>query len=258
MEWLRHGTVPVAPGVARQAPAGRHRSRGRRAGWRRPASLALAAVVAGAAGFVTLELLPAAAESPAPVLDAGRADCTTGTDGHCTITHRLGAVPAAVAVTLYAPLDGSGPLPYQLAADEYSSDGFRLRALTTDGSVYTGQLTVSYVAFGAPAASGHSPSMLPSGHPRRPAAPAGLTATPGDGQVKLCWEKAVNADGYDLYYRDVTQGQEWTLMPYPIADVCWTGGLFVNGHTYELKLRGANADGQGPDSAVVTVVPVAG
>jgi hypothetical protein len=89
----------------------------------------------------------------------------------------------------------------------------------------------------------------------RPAAVTGLTGEGGNGTVKLCWSKAANATGYNVYYRDVTQGQAWTLMPYPIADTCWTGNLYTNGHTYALKVRGANGDGEGPDSNVVTVVP---
>ncbi|WP_238016535.1 fibronectin type III domain-containing protein [Dactylosporangium sp. AC04546] len=231
MHWLRHRTVP----------------------------LLLAAAIAGAGGLLALRLTPAAAGAATPpALDAARATCTTDTEGYCVINHHLGAVPSAVVLTLNAPAEGTGALPFQLAADRYTQEGFRLRALATDGKAYTGALTVSYLAYGAPApATAYTPVMLPSGHPRRPAPPAGLTATPGDGTVRLCWQRAVNADGYDLWYRDVTNGQEWTLMPYPIADLCWTGGLFVNGHTYELKIRGANADGEGPDSAVVTVVPAA-
>ncbi|WP_238016520.1 fibronectin type III domain-containing protein [Dactylosporangium sp. AC04546] len=82
-----------------------------------------------------------------------------------------------------------------------------------------------------------------------------LTGEPGNGVIKLCWTKAANATGYNVYYHDVTAGQAWTLMPYPVAELCWTGNLFTNGHTYELKVRGANGDGEGPDSNVVAVVP---
>ncbi|MET7401851.1 fibronectin type III domain-containing protein [Dactylosporangium sp. NPDC005572] len=83
-----------------------------------------------------------------------------------------------------------------------------------------------------------------------------LTGEPAKStEIKLCWSKAVNATGYNVYYHDVTAGQAWTLMPYPVDALCWTGAYFTNNHTYELKVRGANGDGEGPDSNVVTVVP---
>jgi hypothetical protein len=259
--------VPGASGEDRRTLPGRHELLRRPAPWRRPAAWLAALVTVGAAGLVAATLFPAsAAVGGQPPADAGRADCTTGDDGYCTMTHHFSfnTAPTAVLVTLYGPLEGSGPLPFQLATDAYTEAGFRLRALTTDGSVYKGPVTVSYVAFGAPGAAPSGPataqwpSMLASGDPRRPEPPRELVAAAGDGQVRLCWQKAVNADGYDLFYRDVTKGEEWTLMPYPIGQLCWTGGSFTNGHTYQLKIRGANLVGEGPDSDVVTVTPQTG
>jgi hypothetical protein len=89
----------------------------------------------------------------------------------------------------------------------------------------------------------------------RPGTVSELTAEPGNQSIKLCWSKAANATGYNVYYHDVTNGQDWTLMPYPIADLCWTGGGYVNGHTYEFKVRAANGSSEGPDSKTVSAVP---
>jgi hypothetical protein len=90
----------------------------------------------------------------------------------------------------------------------------------------------------------------------RPAAPTNLTASPGSGKVTLCWTKASGAEAYVIYHRDVTTGEAWYRMPYPITQPCWTGDQFVNGHTYEFRVHGGNAAaGEGPASNLARATP---
>ena len=71
------------------------------------------------------------------------------------------------------------------------------------------------------------------------AAPTNLTASPGNGKVTLRWTKTAGADTYVIYHRDVTAGQAWYRMPYPMAQPCWAGDSFVDGHTHEFRVHAA-------------------
>jgi hypothetical protein len=90
----------------------------------------------------------------------------------------------------------------------------------------------------------------------KPAAVTGLTATPGNGRAELCWRPAAGANAYVLHYRDVTSGQDWVVMPYPVTDRCYTSQLMVNGHTYEFRIKASNSGGEADAfSNTVSVTP---
>src|SRR5690242_16628832 len=108
---------------------------------RRRTIAALAAVVAAAAGGVVALTLGSATAEDGGAVDAGVGRCTTGADGTCLIEHHLGRAPDAVVVTLSAPVSGADALPYQLATDQFTEQHFRLRARTTTGAVYQGEVT---------------------------------------------------------------------------------------------------------------------
>ncbi|MBL7513220.1 fibronectin type III domain-containing protein [Frankia nepalensis] len=90
-----------------------------------------------------------------------------------------------------------------------------------------------------------------------PAAVTGLTAVPGSGTAELCWNAADGANRYLLEHRDVTAGEAWATMPYPIDGLCYTVRQLLGGHTYELRITGSNSAGNGPPSNTVTVTPTA-
>ncbi|WP_007518565.1 fibronectin type III domain-containing protein [Pseudofrankia saprophytica] len=79
-----------------------------------------------------------------------------------------------------------------------------------------------------------------------------LTAAPGQGTVKLCWQAARDAAEYVLEYRDTTAGEAWTTMPYPIKEQCYTVQQLAAGHTYEFRIVGSNRAGRGAPSNIVT------
>ena len=91
--------------------------------------------------------------------------------------------------------------------------------------------------------------------PPAPAAPTGLTATGGEGTARLCWTPSSGATGYVVYQRDVTAGQGFTRLPYPVPGNCWTAEMLTSGHTYQYRLRAAGAGGESGYSATVSVTP---
>ncbi|WP_055871394.1 MULTISPECIES: fibronectin type III domain-containing protein [unclassified Frankia] len=88
-----------------------------------------------------------------------------------------------------------------------------------------------------------------------PAPATGLTATPGDAQVHLCWNATPAATGYVIYYRDVTAATQWVRLPYPAEGTCTTVKLLVNGHTEEFRIRASNGNGEADYSNTATAVP---
>ncbi|WP_155372813.1 phospholipase A2 [Catellatospora vulcania] len=92
-----------------------------------------------------------------------------------------------------------------------------------------------------------------------PVAPAGVTATVGDGQVQLTWTSADPNAWFNIYQRDVTAGESgFTKLPLPVTSCCtFSGSTLSNGHTYEWKVTATNAAGESAASNVVSGVPQA-
>jgi len=87
-----------------------------------------------------------------------------------------------------------------------------------------------------------------------PAAPAGLTATPGDGQISLAWQPVGGAVAYNVK-RSVANGGPYTL----IAGTPTTNYLdpsLANGTLYYFVTSATNAAGESLDSMPVAARPV--
>jgi hypothetical protein len=85
-------------------------------------------------------------------------------------------------------------------------------------------------------------------------APAGLAATPGDVQVALSWNPALNATGYNLKRASVSGG------PYSVVGGGLTGTNFTdvavtNGCTYYYVVSALRANGESFNSAEVSATP---
>lgn len=85
-----------------------------------------------------------------------------------------------------------------------------------------------------------------------PGAVTGLAANAqSDGDIRLTW----TAPGPDVYYwiyqRDVTAGQAFQKLPYPVPSCCsFTAGYLKHGHIYEFKVAATNSSGDGPASNI--------
>jgi fibronectin type 3 domain-containing protein len=80
--------------------------------------------------------------------------------------------------------------------------------------------------------------------------PTGLTAVAGNGEATLTWTETQPGSWYWVYQRDVTAGEDFRRLEYPISTCCaFTAGFLANGHTYEWRLASAGFDG-GQDSVL--------
>jgi fibronectin type 3 domain-containing protein len=86
-----------------------------------------------------------------------------------------------------------------------------------------------------------------------PAAPSGLNATAGNGQVALSWSAVAGAASYNVKYATVSGG------PYTSVNVGGTSATIpglTNGTTYYFVVSALNAGGEGANSAQVSTAPV--
>src|SRR6185369_5366766 len=88
-----------------------------------------------------------------------------------------------------------------------------------------------------------------------PAAPTGLAATPGDGQVSLTWNASAGAASYTVK-RSTTSGSGYTNVGTPTGTSFTNTGL-TNGTKYYFVVSATNAAGEGPNSSEVNATPAA-
>ena len=89
-----------------------------------------------------------------------------------------------------------------------------------------------------------------------PPAPTGATAMPGNNQANLNWNAATWATEYNVK-RSTTSGAETTLPAGTnVAGSTFTDSTAVNGTTYYYVISGINTNGEGANSAEVSVTPI--
>src|SRR5207245_697305 len=88
-----------------------------------------------------------------------------------------------------------------------------------------------------------------------PAAPAGLTATPGNAQVALSWNSVTGAATYSVY-RSTSSGGE-TLLQAGLTSTTFTNTSLSNGTTYFYEVTASNVGGESARSSEVSATPQA-
>jgi endo-1,4-beta-xylanase len=97
--------------------------------------------------------------------------------------------------------------------------------------------------------------VLESGAPQPPAAPAGLTATPGSGQVALTWSASSGAASYNVK-RGATSGGPYATVG-STAGTSFTNTGLSNGTTYFFVISAVNGVGESVNSNQVAATPQA-
>ncbi|MGO8673986.1 MAG: choice-of-anchor tandem repeat GloVer-containing protein, partial [Capsulimonadaceae bacterium] len=87
-----------------------------------------------------------------------------------------------------------------------------------------------------------------------PAAPTGLTATPGNTQVSLTWTASTWATSYSIY-RGTASGAEGSTAIGTVTSTAYTDTGLTNGGTYFYKVSAANGSGTSPLSNEASATP---
>jgi hypothetical protein len=96
----------------------------------------------------------------------------------------------------------------------------------------------------------------PTGAPTPPAAPTGLTATPGNQQVSLAWTASSGASSYSAH-RSTVSGGPYTTVATGIAGTGHTDTGLTNGTTYHYVVTAVNGSGESPNSNQASATPQA-
>jgi fibronectin type 3 domain-containing protein len=163
---------------------------------------------------------------------------------------------APVTLTWTAPLgrvDGYNVKRAQSPGGPYTSIVTVPTTSASDATVMSGQTyyyVVTSVRDGAESsASNQADAVL------RPAAPTGVSATAGDGQIALVWSAASGATSY-LVERSTQAGGPYATVASPVATGYTDTGL-ANGTTYFYVVRASNLGGASPASGEVSATPSA-
>jgi len=155
---------------------------------------------------------------------------------------------------------GSGATGYQVLRSN-SWSGIYTQTATSSGTTYsdTGLSagTAYYYMVRATSSSGTSGnSIVASGTtlPQPPAAPAGLTALAGNGQVILGWNAASGATGYSVK-RSTVSGSNYTVLIANTATTSYTDGNVTNWIPYYYVVSAVNTGGEGANSIQAVATP---
>ncbi len=92
--------------------------------------------------------------------------------------------------------------------------------------------------------------------PTPPAAPAGLTATPGQAQVTLGWTAVESALSYTVKRSEITGGPYPTTVASGLASTGFTDTGLTNGQTYHYVVFAENSAGLSPASSQASATPI--
>ena len=117
----------------------------------------------------------------------------------------------------------------------------------TNGTKYTFTVTATADKESTKSAEATATPVKPAAPVVTPAAPAGLKAAAGDGQVELTWDKVENAKSYTVY-------QDGKAIKTGLTDTKFTVTGLTNGTKYSFTVT-ATADKESAKSAAVEVTP---
>jgi hypothetical protein len=99
-------------------------------------------------------------------------------------------------------------------------------------------------------------TLIKGGAVTPPSAPTGLTATPGNAQVRLNWSATSGATSYNVK-RATVSGGPYTTIATGVTSATFTNTGLSNGTTYYFVVSASNSGGEGPDSVQASATPQA-
>ncbi len=141
--------------------------------------------------------------------------------------------------------------PGQSNANSYTVTGLR------NGTAYTFRVrAVNGVGSGTPSNQG---SATPQTAATAPGAPGNLSATPGDGQVRLSWQTPADGGSPITGYQYSSGGRSWTAIPNSAPGQSNANSYTVtglrNGTAYTFRVRAVNGVGSGTPSNQGSATP---
>ena len=170
------------------------------------------------------------------------------TPGNARVTLEWSTVPNATSYNVLrstTPGTNFSAIASGLAATSYTDQS------VTNNTAYYYVVT----ATGTGGTSEYSPEAF-AAPVAPPAAPTGLTATAGEGQVSLAWTGVELASSYAVL-RSTASGSGYVIIAPDLALPAYTDASVTPGVTYYYMVTASNAGGTGPTSSEVSAMPAA-
>jgi fibronectin type 3 domain-containing protein len=154
----------------------------------------------------------------------------------------------------------AGASGYTIKRSTTSGSGYSNLATGVTGTTYKDSTAVNgttyyYVVVATNTNSGSNNSAEVNATPvAPPAAPTGLTATPGNTTVTLNWSSVSGAATYNVL-RSTTSGSGYATVASALGNTTYTDTGLTNGSTYYYVVSATNAGGTSPNSAEVSAIP---
>lgn len=196
-----------------------------------------------------------------------------------TVTPASASVPSGPTNLAVAPGNGSAALTWKGSSSGNPTSYSIYRGTISDGEAVTPVGTVSgtttsftdtgltngktyFYNVAANNSVGVSPdsnevSVAPAASATVPSAPAGLTATAGNGSVGLTWGASPGATSYNVY-RGTAPGAEGTSPTGTTTSASFTDTGLTNGTAYYYTVTASNSTGASPRSNEATATPASG
>jgi fibronectin type 3 domain-containing protein len=139
--------------------------------------------------------------------------------------------------------------PYTTIATGVTATNFTNTQLV-NGTTYF--FVVSAVNSAGESGNSNQASATPLGTP--PAAPTGLTASPGNGQVTLNWNASSGASSYNVK-RSTTSGGPYTTIATGVTSTSFTNTGLTNGTTFFFVVSAVNSAGESGNSNQASATP---
>jgi alpha-galactosidase len=150
----------------------------------------------------------------------------------------------------------SGATSYKVARFTSSTPPVTIGTVTstnfTDTNIVGGTIYFYLVAAGNACGQSAFSAFVPGTVSGPPAAPGGLTASPGDSKVTLAWNGS--ADSFNVK-RSLTDGGPYAVIATNVLTGTFLDSPLTNGTTYYYVVSGVNAVGESADSAQASATP---
>jgi fibronectin type 3 domain-containing protein len=157
----------------------------------------------------------------------------------------------------------AGATSYTVKRSTTSGSGYQTIG-TTAGTTYvdtsvTPNITYYYVvaAVNSGGSSANSGQAFAMANPGVPAAPTGLSATPGNAQVALTWNSSSGATSYKVK-RSTMPGSGYSVIAPSVGTTSYTDTTAANGTTYYYVVSAVNGSGESPNSNEANATPSPG
>ncbi len=172
------------------------------------------------------------------------------TPGNAQVTLSWNASSGASSYNVKRATTSGGP--YTTIASGVTSTSLANSGLT-NGTTYF--YVVSAVNSSGESGNSNQASATPQATQTPPAAPTGLSANAGNGQVSLNWSASSGASSYNVK-RSTTSGGSYTTIA-SVSGANYTNTGLTNGVTYFFVVSAVNAAGESANSNQASATPVA-